>query len=596
MRASLGNTHSIRISSGSAPTSMRPIIGRGTPGLNADGTTAEEAMTDVDADAGSDFRSQQDARLSASYVGAVMLAGPGIDPTGATASTAAVQAKLTLAASGLASSFVVIPLDATILVDDELTIGGNGITLAGMGPSSVIKADDTADYEMMIHAVGRSRVTLRDFTIEGNMTARIAVPVTNRCVGIYLDTCTDSQILNVIVSNAFGAVGSPSAAIALAGCTRTRVESCTVLDCGTVARPSDGIYTSGTQNIISNCVAQTILDTAFVIENSNLSGIEGCTAIAASALAAITNARTDVAFGNYINGLTGYDWDAIVTGGVQIGNPLSSSTGNLLETSVANVLIYRDTGSGPAVNVRQTGTAITKGLTFSNVRVHGAGTQGFLVVGQNVIIDGCYVEGTTDACIEVDPGSDGVLIQNCHLRFTNSFGIAMIGAADNVTITNNFIDGLGTGNYGIYWFNTCANAVAFGNTVVNYDVNAYGSDAGTTPRVVAPHSSGSGLLLGKALTAGIYTVGDQITSDGGFRSGGVLSHVGSSVGFYGVTPTIRPTALTATVAAAPAGGTGAAAGGWDTAANRNLAIATINNLKTRVDQLETKLQSLGLLT
>jgi len=34
----------------------------------------------------------------------------------------------------------------------------------------------------------------------------------------------------------------------------------------------------------------------------------------------------------------------------------------------------------------------------------------------------------------------------------------------------------------------------------------------------------------------------------------------------------------------------------DTSINRDLAIATINNLKTRVDQLETKLQALGLLT
>lgn len=43
-------------------------------------------------------------------------------------------------------------------------------------------------------------------------------------------------------------------------------------------------------------------------------------------------------------------------------------------------------------------------------------------------------------------------------------------------------------------------------------------------------------------------------------------------------------------------GAGTAAGAWDTSDNRDLAIATINNLKTRVDQLETKLQALGLLT
>lgn len=68
------------------------------------------------------------------------------------------------------------------------------------------------------------------------------------------------------------------------------------------------------------------------------------------------------------------------------------------------------------------------------------------------------------------------------------------------------------------------------------------------------------------------------------------------LGFFGATAVVKPAALTATVAAAPAGGTGTAAGGWDTAGNRDLAIATINNLKTRVDQLETKLQAIGLLT
>ena len=55
-----------------------------------------------------------------------------------------------------------------------------------------------------------------------------------------------------------------------------------------------------------------------------------------------------------------------------------------------------------------------------------------------------------------------------------------------------------------------------------------------------------------------------------------------------------PTPLPATVAGAPAGGTGVAAGGWSTAANRDLAIATINNLKARVDQLEAALKAIGI--
>jgi hypothetical protein len=85
---------------------------------------------------------------------------------------------------------------------------------------------------------------------------------------------------------------------------------------------------------------------------------------------------------------------------------------------------------------------------------------------------------------------------------------------------------------------------------------------------------------------------------GGAREGIRIESDGAvpRLGFYGATAVVKPTALTATVSAAPAGGTGTADGGWDTSINRDLAIATINNLKTRVDQLETKLQALGLLT
>ena len=54
-------------------------------------------------------------------------------------------------------------------------------------------------------------------------------------------------------------------------------------------------------------------------------------------------------------------------------------------------------------------------------------------------------------------------------------------------------------------------------------------------------------------------------------------------------------ALTANPAAAPAGGTGDAAGGWSTAANRNIAIDTINDLRTRVSEIEAVLQAAGLL-
>lgn len=97
-------------------------------------------------------------------------------------------------------------------------------------------------------------------------------------------------------------------------------------------------------------------------------------------------------------------------------------------------------------------------------------------------------------------------------------------------------------------------------------------------------------------------------------TGSKIGQAGSKLGFFGVTPVIRPTVLTQTYnttsathaamvsAAAPAGGVGVAAGGWSTAANRDLAIASINNLRTDVINLKNflnalvdQLQALGLL-
>ena len=50
--------------------------------------------------------------------------------------------------------------------------------------------------------------------------------------------------------------------------------------------------------------------------------------------------------------------------------------------------------------------------------------------------------------------------------------------------------------------------------------------------------------------------------------------------------------VAAVPSAAPAGGVGAAAGGWDTAGNRDLAIATINGNRTLIIELQAQLNAL----
>ena len=98
-------------------------------------------------------------------------------------------------------------------------------------------------------------------------------------------------------------------------------------------------------------------------------------------------------------------------------------------------------------------------------------------------------------------------------------------------------------------------------------------------------------------TTSSITVTGAITSNGGITMGDAKNiavnattgtKIGTAtnqkIGFWNATPVVQQ----AHIADAPAGGTGAAAGGWDTAANRDAAIASINALLS-------KLETIGLL-
>lgn len=97
-------------------------------------------------------------------------------------------------------------------------------------------------------------------------------------------------------------------------------------------------------------------------------------------------------------------------------------------------------------------------------------------------------------------------------------------------------------------------------------------------------------------------------------TGTKIGQSGSKIGFFGVTPVVRPTAITQTYAttssthanvtqiAAPAGGTGATAGAYDTAAHRDAMITSVNaamtdiaNVKQVLNIVIDQLQALGLL-
>lgn len=116
------------------------------------------------------------------------------------------------------------------------------------------------------------------------------------------------------------------------------------------------------------------------------------------------------------------------------------------------------------------------------------------------------------------------------------------------------------------------------------------------------------------VTTAAVSIGDGSDVTIGTSTGTKFGQSGSKIGFFGITPVVRPTTLTQTYAAVnathpnvtqltpPAGGTGAAAGAYDTAAHRDALIASVTagaadllSLKQFVNQIVDQLQALGLL-
>lgn len=193
-----------------------------------------------------------------------------------------------------------------------------------------------------------------------------------------------------------------------------------------------------------------------------------------------------------------------------------------------------------------------------------------VTIGSNAISLGAYtsVLGTINQTLAATIYGAG----------THSLTDATTNAAVTVeTLTKN-VTGAGVGAAGLGPRLVFAAESSTTNDTQQADITATWTDA--------THATRKSRLALSASDSAAAREGVRIEADGSV----------ARLGFFGATAVVKPTALTATVAAAPAGGTGTAAGGWDTAGNRDLAIATINNLKTRVDQLESKLQSLGLLT
>jgi parallel beta-helix repeat protein len=391
---------------------------------------------------------------------------------GTTDDTAAIQAALNAAPQ---YGTVFFPY-GNYIISNELIIPTSNLLVTGRAR---ITAKATTQFEFMLKATSLSGVTVENLRFDANKSNRSS-GATTRFMGVAFLACTECQFINLQVENCRGYNNISGVAIAAAGQSiRCRIDGCTITNCGdagnTPSTDADAVFTSGEQNVISNCIATNCTDTGFVIESSNQSVISGCTTRLCGAGAAITSANASDKIGNIIDGLTIFNWKGSV-GAIQIGVP-GAYAGNLLNSMVSNITIVAETPTygtpGPAVYVSGTaGYGKVEGLTISSIRIRGAVTQGILVLrGDGVHVHNAYIVTTTDACIQFNAGT-GHMVTDSYIAGPGSYGISA-GASSEVFTSDNVFDGVGYAiSAGASASVTSMNNIIKSVTVARWDINA----------------------------------------------------------------------------------------------------------------------------
>jgi hypothetical protein len=435
---------------------------------------------------------------------------------GTTDDTAAIQAAINSGAKNL-----LFPA-GTYLTSSQLTlITGQSLQGQGAGITSII-AKASTNFQYVAYNSGGANIRISGLTFDANQVNRIGV-LTTTAIPLLLTGVTDCHVSECTFQGAVGTVSVPGFGIAIGGTSsRCTIHNCRALNNGTSAKPADGFYISASDSLISNCIATNCTDTAFVIESASNSGITGCVSNTCSCGGAITNTINTDTYGNYINGLTVSNWNASVTGGVQIGTPLNTSTGVLYDTLVNGVVIRANTsasfGTGAAINIRSTGTPKPTRVTVSNCIVEGATLQGIVVSsGVSCSVIGNSIKQTGSAAIQFVGGTGHVAQGN--VIDTTSFGIVTTSTT-TLTAQSNVCSNV---NYGTYAFDT-STVNSYQNTVLSPSIAYHGKDSGATLNLFGQLAGGP--LIGNATgSAPVGTLSNKFL---------IYDKAGNSIGYVPV--------------------------------------------------------------
>ncbi|KWV84397.1 hypothetical protein PFLmoz3_05967 [Pseudomonas fluorescens] len=363
--------------------------------------------------------------------------------------------------------------DARSMSSRPIVIPVNKLRLEARTPDAAIMAMDGTNFEYTLSAVGKSRLEFKGFTADSNKAGRESV-LTTRTVSVSLVNCTDCELTQVRGIGAIGFGGLPGIGISTAGGgLRVNTTNCTAMNCGSPGKAGDGFFCSSSQSVNKGNVSINCLDTGHVLESCSYSGLVGCVSMQCGVIAAITNATSTNKYGNYINGLTGEDWSADVTGGVQIG---VFGAGDLVDTKVeALSMVGINSFIGPGVNVRRTGAGRVDGLDL-DVSIRNSTKQGILVDSARRVNIKATVTNPANACIQFQGDCTGCQVLPGTNLSGGSFGAIALGTSE---VFMHGIRAISTGSYGVYAFGT-SSVTSMMNHVTGTTAGREGKDAGAT--------------------------------------------------------------------------------------------------------------------
>jgi hypothetical protein len=530
----------------------------------------------------------------------------GYDSSNYLSATVASDGSATLAATG-----GTVTLQGTAATDGP-TLGSELLTSAGWTVTAgwTESPDDT-----FAHAAASGTAALtHSATISSATRYQVSWTVTGRTAGSFTVAVGGQSQTTITATGAFGPSSTSTAALT--------VTPTTDFD-GTISLLScKNISTSAMALLLLRSVIGAVYEQRTSANPANMCTFLGYgsgrfyttgvrdTSVGAYTQYNITSGGYDTAVGtNAQYSLTTGNYDTAVGTNAQY----SLTTGNYDTAVGANVQYFVTTGSfltGQGINAQYSLTTGSFDTAVGSYAQYGLTTgSSDTAVGRNAqryLADGVTNAQVFDQCTHI--GADSrVSAEN--VANETAIGYQAIGIGSNTTSIGN-LSVTATqiaGNCTHLLIDATTNAAVTVESLIKNVTGAGVGAAGLGPRLIFGAESSTTDSTTQADITATWTDATHATRksrltlsawDTAAREGLRIEGDGSvaRLGFYGATAVVKPTALTATVAAAPAGGTGTAAGAWDTSGNRDLAIATINNLKTRVDQLETKLQALGLLT